>query len=158
MHFSIDILVEMKGLELGSRHKAFIIVGLVIASLGFGMHFIQPGFGRSGFIILIDPMSSTTESISLSSGSVDQNFQFDFLGPAHPNLTIYFLEEPDYDQYVSGTPLDNLSAQITLDENGRAATTFTLLESDMNLISVATSVLTLQDSSAFNPTSARSLS
>ena len=120
MRFSVHFLVDMKGIEIGPRQKALILVGLVIATVGFGLHFLTPGTGRSGFIIVIQPMETSVETISLSTGSIKHHFLFDFLGPDHTNLSIYFLDATQYQMYDSGTPLSNISAQIILNENGRA--------------------------------------
>ncbi|MGY5860488.1 MAG: hypothetical protein RTU63_14045 [Candidatus Thorarchaeota archaeon] len=111
----------MKGFEVGPRQKALILVGLVIASVGFGLHFMVPGAGRSGFVIVIQPMETSVEPISLSLESVEHSFQFYFLGPDHTNLSIYFLDETQYQLYESGTALSNISEQIALDENGRGS-------------------------------------
>jgi hypothetical protein len=110
----------MRGFEIGPRQKALILVGLVIATAGFGLHFITPGTGRSGFRIVIQPMETSIEAISLSTGSIEHHFLFDFLGPDHTNLSIYFLDDFQYQLYDSGTSPSNISERVILDANGRA--------------------------------------
>ncbi|MGY5870882.1 MAG: hypothetical protein RTV72_01415 [Candidatus Thorarchaeota archaeon] len=127
----------MKGFEVGSRQKAIILIGIVIASVGFGLHFIVPGTGRSGFIILIDPMSTTTETISLSPGPAEQYLLLDLLGPDHPNLSVYLLDEAQFLLYDSGTPLNNITEQVILDANGRA-TYRAIVEYDLDFFLVLT--------------------
>jgi len=111
----------MKGLEVGPRQKALILVGLVIATVGFNLHFMAPGTGRGGFAVLIDPMETAVETISLSTGTIEHGFQFYFLGPDHTDLSIYFLDDVQYQIYESGTALSNITQQILLDDNGRAS-------------------------------------
>jgi len=121
----------MKRIEVGTREKALILVGLVVATVGFSVHFINPGTGRSGILIVIQPMETEVDTISLFPKSVEQNFRFDFLGPDHPNLTIYFLNETQFETYQSGTALSNITDQILLDVDGRGVYT-QLIDTDTN--------------------------
>ncbi len=113
-------MVNMRGVALDSRQKSLVLVGIVLAAIGFGLHFMAPATGRSGYVVLIPPMETTVEPISLTPGSTEQNFQFYFLGPAHSNLSIYFLDDIQYQTYQSGTSLSNISQQVVLDEEGSA--------------------------------------
>ncbi len=121
----------MNWIEVGTREKALILVGLVLATAGFGVHLIIPGTGRSGIVIVIQPIETKIDTISLSPGSVEQSFRFDFLGPDHPNLTIYLLNETQFETYQSGTSLSNITDQILLDADGRGVYT-QLIDTDTN--------------------------
>ncbi|TFG29207.1 hypothetical protein EU528_10025 [Candidatus Thorarchaeota archaeon] len=112
--------MKMSGLEIGPRQKAIIFLGLVIATTGFGLHFMIPGMGRSGILIEIEPMDTTIASISLSTGPFEQIFLFDFLGSNQSDFFVYFLSADQLLLYESGTPLSTLSEPLLLDENGRA--------------------------------------
>ena len=125
----------MRGVRLNSREKALVLTGLIIASIGFGLHFIVPGSGRSGIVIGIEPMDVTTESFSLSSGPVEHYFLLDLLGPDQTDFVVYLLTESQYQSYNSGTPLTNLSEQILLDNDGRA-TYRAIVDGDQNLFLV----------------------
>ena len=127
----------MNRIDFGPRQKAIIIVGLVIAIAGFGLHFVAPGSGRSGFIILIQPTDTTVETLSLSTGSIEHHFQFHFLGPDHDNLSVYLLDDSQFQLYESGTPLGNISERVILDETGRATYT-QIIDSDVDLFLVLT--------------------
>jgi hypothetical protein len=145
MSFTFDSVITLKGFTIGSKQTALILVGIVFASLGFGMHFILPGTGRSAFQTNITPMDTKTQSFSLTSDPVGLDFRLDFLGPNHPNLSIYFLDGPTYSMYIYGTPLSNLSAPITLDENGRGGIALSLVEGEVDyflvLVNNGTSVI-----------------
>ena len=125
----------MRGVRLNSREKALVFTGLIIASIGFSLHFIVPGSGRSGIVIAIEPMDVTVESISLSSGSVKQYFLLDLLGSNQTDFAVYLLSESQFESYDSGTPISNLSEQIVLDTDGRA-TYHTIVNGNLNLFLV----------------------
>ena len=122
----------MKGFEIRSREKAIIMIGIIIASIGFGLHFIIPGSGRSGILIPVESMDITIEPLSLSSGPIEQNFLLDLLGSNQSDFSIYLLNEAQFLSYGSGTPLSNFSEQIFLNESGRA-TYRTVVNGDLNL-------------------------
>jgi len=122
----------MKDFRLESKQKAIILIGIIIASIGFGLHFIVPGSGRSGINIATEPMDTTKETISLSGGPVEQHFLIDILGSNQSDFSIYVLNETQILLYDSGTLLSDLSEPIFLDENGRA-TYRALVDGDLDL-------------------------
>jgi hypothetical protein len=128
-------MVKMRGVQLSSREKTLVLVGIIIASIGFGLHFIVPGNGRSGIVITVEPMDVSTKSISLSSGPVEQHFLLDFFGPNQTDFSVYLLSESQFQSYTSGTPLSNFSEQIFLDEDGRA-TYRAVMNGNLNLFLV----------------------
>ena len=122
----------MRGVRLNSKEKSLVIIGLIVASIGFGLHFIVPGTGRSEIVIAIEPMDVTVEHISLSSGPIEQHFLLNLLGPNPTNFTVYLLNESQFVLHNSGTALNNLSGQILLDSGGRATYRDTV-NGDVNL-------------------------
>ena len=128
-------MVTMRGVQLSSREKTLVLIGIIIASIGFGLHFIVPGTGRSGIVIPIEPTDATVEPISLSSGPVEHYLLLDLLGSNQTDLSIYLLSESQFLSYNSGAPLANLSEQILLDNDGRA-TYHAIVDGNLNLFLV----------------------
>ncbi|MCK5240685.1 MAG: hypothetical protein KAR33_14105, partial [Candidatus Thorarchaeota archaeon] len=102
---------------------SIIVVGSIIALVGFGHHFLVPGTSRSGLIIEANSAETVTRSIELELGNIDYSFGIDFLPPGQSssgNVTAYLLDAANYDLYTSGIPLNSVDALLIIDNSTRA--------------------------------------
>ncbi|MHA1908279.1 MAG: hypothetical protein ACW98Y_13350 [Candidatus Thorarchaeota archaeon] len=100
-----------------------IVVGFIIALVGFGSHFLVPGTSRSGLIIQVDAGETVTRSITLDLAEVDYFFGIELLPPGQSspsNVTAFILDSLNYNLYTSGTPLHNVDVLLTIDDSTRA--------------------------------------
>lgn len=89
--------------------KTVIIIGILLAILGFSFHFITPSASRSGYPLRLGASSHTAERLHFVLGSGEYTLQLelrlDFLSE---NLSAYILTPSEYERFSSGTSLNDV--------------------------------------------------
>jgi hypothetical protein len=97
-------------------------------------HLSVPGTTRSGFPVIIEADDIVVEHLYLSNTN-GYNFGIDLMGPEQfsgNGTSAYLLNETQYSDYMSGTPLNETDALITLIDGGRNSIELSLTE-DLDL-------------------------
>jgi hypothetical protein len=104
--------------------RGIIVLGIVIAVVGFALHFSVPGTTRSGFNIIVEGSSSAIDHISMELGDADYEFGIEVLPPEQylaENTTGYLLTETEYERYLSGTPIQDVDVLLQFGSGERTS-------------------------------------
>jgi len=129
----------MKHRDLNTFKKGIILFGATIAIIGLVLHLSVPGTTRSGFPVNVLPQSTTIQNLNVPNTS-GYGFGIELMGPeqfAFNDTDGYLLSEVQYNDYLSGTPLNETYALISLINGGRDSFK-TILSEDLNLYLVFT--------------------
>jgi hypothetical protein len=129
----------MKQTDSKSIKKGFILIGVLVAVSGLILHLSMPGTTRSGFPVNVEPLSITVENIHIPNTS-GYGFGIDLMGPEQIDFngtTAHLLSVEQYNDYLSGTPLNETGTLISLLNGGRDSFEMILTE-DLDLFLVFT--------------------
>ncbi|MGD9395774.1 MAG: hypothetical protein PVJ05_05050 [Candidatus Thorarchaeota archaeon] len=119
--------------------KGVILSGILIIVIGLVLHLSVPGTTRSGFPVNVEPLGTTVENIHIPNTS-GYGFGIDLMGPEQIDFgdtTAHLLTIEQYNDYISGTPLNETGTLISLLNGGRNSIEMVLAE-DLNLYLVFT--------------------
>jgi Gpi18-like mannosyltransferase len=108
--------------KMNQAQQAILLIGIIIASAGFTTHFLTPGTTRSGLGIQVDAGETAVRGILLDLAEVEYFFGIELLPPGQTsanNITAVLLDASNYDLYVSGTPLTDVDAILTIEDSTR---------------------------------------
>lgn len=129
----------MKQIHPIAIKKGIILIGVLIAITGLVLHLSVPGTTRSGFPVNVEPMSTTVENLLIPHTS-GYGFGIDLMGPEQIDFsgtTAHLLTVAQYNDYLSGTPLNETGTLISLLNGGRDSFEMILTE-DLDLFLVFT--------------------
>ncbi|MGY5851953.1 MAG: hypothetical protein RTU92_00130 [Candidatus Thorarchaeota archaeon] len=129
----------MKQIDSTIIKKGIILVGVLLAITGLVLHLSVPGTTRSGFPVNVVPMTTTVENLNVPNTN-GYGFGIDLMGPEQFSIngtTAHLLTVAQYNDYQSGTPLNETGTLISLLNGGRDSFEMTLT-SDLNLYLVFT--------------------
>ena len=130
---------KMKQIDQPAIKKGILLVGIFITIIGLILHLSVPGTTRSGFPVNVEPMSTTVENIRFPN-TISYEFGIDLMGPEQidsSGTTAYLLNASQYNDYLSGTQLNETGSLISLLDGGRDSLELVLNE-DLNLYLVFT--------------------
>jgi hypothetical protein len=119
--------------------KSLILIGLMVCIVGLGLHLSSPGKTRSGFPVNAIPFETVIENLN-APNTVGYGFGIELLGPEQIDFngtSAFLLTDSQYTDYLSGTPLNETGALISLELGGRGSYETTLTE-DLDLFIVVT--------------------
>jgi hypothetical protein len=119
--------------------KCVIIIGVFVTITGLGLHLAVPGTTRSGFPVDSEPMSITVENLHVPNTG-GYGFGIDLMGPEQIDFnetTAHLLTVDQYNDFQSGTPLNETGTLISLLNGGRDSFEMILTE-DLNVYIVVT--------------------
>lgn len=89
--------------------KSIIVVGIILAVLGFSQHFVVPSTTRSGSPVLIEASDHIAHHLHLELGEVEYTFRVYVRFFGFQNLSAYLLTGIEYERFSSGTPLNQVT-------------------------------------------------
>jgi len=129
----------MRDIDWTTIKKGIILSGVLITIIGLVLHLSVPGTTRSGFPVDVEPMGVTVENIQFPN-TIGYGFGIDLLGPEQVDFgstTAHLLSAEQYNDYLSGTPLNETGTLISLLNGGRDSIEM-VLDEDLNLYLVFT--------------------
>ncbi|MDF1538924.1 MAG: hypothetical protein P1Q69_08475, partial [Candidatus Thorarchaeota archaeon] len=112
----------MNSTDIRRVKQGIIVVGVIIAIIGLGNHFLIPGTSRSGLAVQVGEYETATRSITLDLQEVEYFFGIEFLPPLQTesmNISAYLLDAENYNLYTSGIALDDVDALLVVDNSTR---------------------------------------
>ncbi len=115
--------------DLTSIKKSIILIGIFVTLMGLSLHLSGLGTTRSGFPANALAREVTVEHIEVPN-STGFEFGIELLGPEQiqgNGTSAYLLDSSQYTDYLSGTPLNETDALISLVNGGRGSFETTLI-------------------------------
>ncbi len=110
----------MSSIDIMRVKQGIIVVGVIIAIVGLGNHFLIPGTSRSGLAIQVGEYETATRNITLNLQEADYFFGIELLPPPQVeemNITAYLLDAENYNLYISGMSLNDVDALLVVDNS-----------------------------------------